>query len=185
MPTTRDANVVLLDASAIVSFSEGGSLYHLSVYLGERAAITLDVHRELLRLSHSQFPGLRALERLGWPPGAPRALPPDLLEDALQLRKLETDPGAHEHANKGEISTALLAGRLRDDGVVVIMDDRLGRKLLRRRGIAFLTSAQLALEMAAQGALDDDAARAVYAQASPQELDRFEQRLAGVRATPA
>jgi hypothetical protein len=185
MVTTRGAPCVLLDASAIVSFSQGGALYHLTVYLGDRAAITLDVHRELVGLSQRRFPDLVALDRLGWPSGEPRALPPDLLADAALLRKLESQPGAHEDANKGEISTALLAGRLRDNGVVVVIDDGLGRRLLMRRSISHLSAAQLALEMVIAGALEEEEGRAVYEQAAPRETRRFEQRLARLRADAA
>ena len=183
MPTARDASVVLLDTSPIVSFSEDGALRQLSLYLGRRAAIALDVHRELTRLSRARFRSLRRLQDLGWPSGEPQALPPYLLADAVQLQRLEVQHSTLRPGHAGEIATALLAGQLRSRGVLVIMDDRLGRRLLRFRGIAFLTSVQLALEMASQDALDEREARAVYAQASPEELDRFEQRLASARAS--
>ena len=43
------AERVLLDTSAFINFAEGGALFQLAGYLGERAAITLDVDLELRR----------------------------------------------------------------------------------------------------------------------------------------
>jgi hypothetical protein len=64
-----------------------------------------------------------------------------LLADAADLRRLHSAPGAHEAANRGEIATALLAGRLGD--TVAITDDDLGKRLCRTRGVPRLSTAQL------------------------------------------
>lgn len=179
----RDAERVLLDASVIVNFADAGMLIPLAGYLGSRAAITLDVDRELRRLAGSSRPALATLDRMRWPSGEPLALPPDLLADAEALRKLHAPPEAHEAANRGEISTALLAARL--SNTVVVIDDVLGKRLCQHRGVPRLSSAQLAAEMVAAGALDEEAGYAVFNVATPAEVGRAEFQQAVERARTA
>lgn len=169
---TRDAPRVLLDASVIVNFADTGMIIPLARYLGSRAAITLDVDRELRRLAGSSRPALATLDRMRWPPGDPLALPPDLLADAEALRKLNTPPGAHEAANRGEIATALLAARLAD--ATVVMDDALGKRLCKQRGVPRLSSAQLAAEMVAAEAFDEEAGYTVFDEATPAGIGQSE-----------
>jgi hypothetical protein len=169
---SRGAERVLLDASVIINFAEAGMLIVLARYLGSRAAITLDVDRELRRLAGGSRPELATLDRLKWPPGEPLALPPDLLSDAEALRKLHSPAGAHEAANRGEIATALLGARL--PGTVVVMDDALGKRLCQHRGVRRLSSAQLAAEMVVVGELDEDAGYAVFDVATPEGVGREE-----------
>src|SRR5262249_7996378 len=161
----RDAERVLLDSSVIVNFADAGMLIPLAAYLGQRCAITLDVDREIRRLTATSRPELATLDRLRWPPGQPLALPPDLLADAQGLRTLCTPSGAHVAANRGEVATALLAARL--SNTVVIMDDALGKRLCQHRGVPRLSSAQLAAEMVAAGALDAEAGYTVFDLATP------------------
>lgn len=165
----RSATRVLLDTSAFISFAEGDALRELARYVGDRAAIALDVDKELGRLARGRFPQLQNLERLGWPTGDPLALPPDLLADAEDLRRLNSPPGAHEAANRGEIATALLAGRLR---IPVVMDDELGKRLCQARGVERLSTAQLAAEMVASGAFEEAAGFAVFEIATPSQVGR-------------
>lgn len=164
-PVAGRAERVLLDTSAFMNFADGGALIHLSGYLGKRAAIALDVDVQIRRNTAGRFPALKTLGMLKWPSGEPLALPPELLADAEALRRLHSEPGAHEAANRGEIATALLAGRI--TGVVVIMDDFLGKQLCRNRGIARLSSAQLAAEMVVAGALDEETGLRVFDAATP------------------
>ena len=164
------AERVLLDTSAFINFAEGGALIQLAAYLGRRAAVTLDVEVELRRNAAGRFPPLKTLAMLKWPPGEPLALPSQLLADAEALRGLHSAPGAHEDANRGEIATALLAGRLAD--AVVIMDDELGKRLCRTRGVPRLSSAQLAAEMVVAGALDDETGLRVFDVATPHGVGR-------------
>lgn len=164
------AERVLLDTSAFINFAEGGALIQLSAYLGGRAAVTLDVDAELRRNAAGRFPALKTLGILKWPPDEPVALSPQLLADAKALRGLYSAPGAHEDANLGEIATALLAGQLGD--AVVIMDDELGKRLCRTRNVARLSSAQLAAEMVAAAALDDETGLRVFDVATPRGVGR-------------
>lgn len=172
IPVARTAARVLLDTSPFISFAQGGALFQLAGYLGNRAAVALDVAEELRRNSAGRFPELKTLGLLGWPPGEPLALPPELLADAADLRRLHSDPGAHEAANRGEIATALLAGRLGD--AVVIMDDDLGKRLCRTRGIPRLSTAQLVAEMVVTEALDDATGFAVFDAATRASAGREE-----------
>ena len=163
---------VLLDASAFINFAEGGALFQLAGYLGERAAVTLDVDLEVRRNSVGRFPALKTLTMLKWPGGEPLALPPELLADAEALRRLHATAGVHERANRGEIATALLAGKLGD--ALVIMDDELGKRLCRTRAVPRLSSAQLAAEMVAAVVLDDQTGLRVFEVATPNGIGRAE-----------
>lgn len=156
----------MLDTSAFINFANGGALIQLAAYLGNRAAIALDVDRELQRNAAGRFPALKTLGMLKWPPGEPLPLTPKLLADAEALLRLNSAAGAHEDANRGEIATALLAGQL--EGVLVIMDDHLGKQLCRERGIPRLSSAQLCAEMVAAEELDDDTGLRVFDAATPE-----------------
>jgi hypothetical protein len=168
----RRAAQVLLDTSAFINFAEGGALFQLASYLGAPAAVVLDVDVEIRRNASGQFPALKTLGLLNWPSGEPLALPPDLLSDAEALRRLHSAPGAHERVNRGEIATALLAGRI--PGAVVIMDDKLGKQLCRLRNIARLSSAQLAAEMVVAGGLDEETGLRVFETATPSGVGRVE-----------
>lgn len=179
----RDAERILLDASVIVNFADAGMLLPLASYLGSRAAITLDVERELHRLAGTSRPELATLDHLRWPVGEALALPPALLADAEALRKLHSPAGSHEAANRGEISTALLAAHL--PNVVVAMDDALGKRLCQHRGVPRLSSAQLAAEMVAAGALDEEAGYEVFEVSTPDGVGPTEFQQAVERARAA
>lgn len=183
IPVAGRAERVLLDTSAFINFADGGALFQLSAYLGRRAAVTLDVDVELRRNAAGRFPALKTLGMLKWPTGEPLALPPELLADADALRTLHSAPGAHEDANRGEIATALLAGRLGD--AIVIMDDELGKRLCRTRGVPRLSSAQLVAEMVAGGALDDETGARVFDASTPHGVGRREFENAVERARDA
>jgi hypothetical protein len=183
IPVASRAERVLLDTSAFINFADGGALFQLAAYLGSQAAVTLDVDIELRRSAAGRFPALKTLGMLKWPPGEPLALPPDLLSDANALRRLHSTPGAHEAANRGEIATALLAGRLAN--TVVIMDDDLGKRLCRTRGVPRLSSAQLAAEMVAAAFLDDETALKVFDASTPHGVGRSEFDKAVERARDA
>jgi hypothetical protein len=75
-------------------------------------------------------------------------------------------------ANHRGIATALLAGRLGD--AVVIMDDDLGKRLCRTRGIPRLSRAQLVAEMVVTEALDDATGFAVFDAATRASAGREE-----------
>jgi hypothetical protein len=179
--TAGPAENILLDTSVIVNFADAGMLIPLAQYLGPKAAITLDVDRELRRLAGTSRPTLATLDRMSWPAREPLALPPPLLADADALRKLHRAARAHEAENAGEISTTLMATTI--PSVVVIMDDELGVNLCRFRGLSRLSSAQLAAEMVAAGALDEESGLKVFDTATPAHVGRpgFEEAVARAR----
>ena len=177
----RTAERVLLDTSVIINFAQAGALLELARYLGERGAIVLDVAEELRR-NTDRFPQLANLAEIGWPHGEPLALPPDLLADAEALQRLHSREGAHEAENRGEIATALLAARLR---AIAVIDDALGKRLCRMRGVARLSTAQLAAEMVAAGALEDERGFRVFDLATPSPAGRDEYREAVEKAKHA
>lgn len=182
---SRGANIALLDTSVVLNFADGGALYQLSSYLGPKAVITLDVERELSRLAGTSRSELVALERLGWPPGDALALPPDLLADAEDIRRLNARPGEHAQANLGEISVALLAPRL--NNAVVVMDDVFGKKLCHMRGVSRMSSAQLSAEMVATGDLDPGTGLAVFQVSTPDGVGKpeFDEAVADAKAALA
>lgn len=182
---TQGVDIALLDTSVIVNFADAGALIQLAAYLGPKGTITLDVERELNRLMGTSRPQLITLTRLGWPPGEALGLPPDLLADAEDIRRLHAKPGEHQAANRGEISVALLAPRL--DNAVVVMDDGLGKRLCRYRGVPRLSSAQLSAEMVADGAFDDATGFEVFDIATPSGIGQaeFQQTVADARVALA
>lgn len=179
----RRATRVLLDTSPFISFAQCGSLIPLARYLGDTAAVALDVALELRRNAAGRFPELKTLDKLRWPTGDPLALPPDLLADAESLRRLHARAGAHESENRGEIATVLLAARLGD--AIVILDDELGKKLARFRSLPRLSTAQLAAEMVAAAALDEDSGLAIFDVATPRGVGKSEFSAAVGRAQSA
>jgi hypothetical protein len=181
--TAGSAETVLLDTSVIVNFADAGMLIPLAHYLGSKAAVTLDVHRELGRLAGSSRPELTTLDRLKWPTGEPIALPPELLADADALRRLHSNPDEHEAAHLGEITTALIAPRL--PNAVVVMEDGLGKRLCRTRDLPRLSSAQLAAEMVVANAMDPESGYTVFEIATPDGVGRAEFDQAVARAREA
>jgi len=167
-PIASGADRVLLDTSVFINFAEAGALFQLAKYLGDRASIVVDVDSEIRRNATGRFPALKTLPLLGWPEGEPLALPPRLLEDAKGLRRLHRQPGQHADSNSGEIATVLMATQL--EGVVALVDDRLGKQLCRMRGIPRLSSAQLVIEMMVAEALDEETALRAFDIATPPDV---------------
>jgi hypothetical protein len=178
---TRAFERVLFDSSAIITFVEAGEIVRLSTYIGTKGAITLDVEHELLRLSQTRFPGLIALQRLDWPPGEALTLPPRLLQEAEDMRKVELSPGAPTDKDRGEVTTALMTQHL--GNAVAVMEDDFGKRICARRNIPRMSTAQLAAELVETGALDNESGFAVFDRATPSHVGRseFEQTLATVR----
>ena len=172
MIVTRAFERVLFDSSAIITFVEAGEIVRLGGYVGAKGAITLDVEQELLRLSQTRFPGLIALERLRWPPGDALTLPPHLLQEAEDIRRVERAPGAHEDKDRGEVSTALMTQHL--GNAVAVMEDAFGKKICARRKVPRMSTAQLAAEMVAGDVFDLESGFVVYDRATPDHIGRSE-----------
>lgn len=178
----RDARRVLFDASPLISLGQGGVLFQLAFYVGDRGAVTRDVHNELVRLL-DKFPDLRTLARLKWPPGEPLDLPPALLREAEDLRRAHAEPGMHANANRGEIATALMAQHLGD--TLTVMEDHLGKALCSRRSIPRISAATLVAEMVAAGSLGDQEGFHAYDCATPDGVGRSDFDAAVARAAAA
>jgi hypothetical protein len=181
-PLARDARRVLFDASPLVHLGQAGLLIPVAGYLGARAAVVRDVHNELVR-NRDRFPDLRALSMLRWPPGEPLDLPPDLVADVEGIRRLHTEPGAHPDKNRGEVATALLAGRLGD--ALAVMDDYLGKRLCQMRAVPRLSTALLVAEIVAAGAVGEPEGAKAFEQCTPSGVGREEFDRAVERATAA
>lgn len=189
---SRTASDVLLDASVLCHFAKHGLLQKLRDYLGDRAHITPDVERELLRLSaRSEFRQLFAyLAKDGavvrsegkWPKRT-KNLPDTLKPQFSNLLELKRAIGEHERAHAGEIATVLIAKHRRSD--LVIMDDDWGSDFAAKfHGLTVMSTARLALEMAAGGALSDDEGFLVFDSATPDGVgrDRYEDGLRRLRS---
>jgi len=174
----RDAKTVLFDTSPLVNLGQTGLLFPVAGYIGSRGAISRDVHNEIIR-NLDRFPDLRALSMLRWPPGEPLDLPIHLLADAEGIRRVNAEPGDHEDRNRGEIATALIAYDRGD--TLVVMDDRLGKRLCQLRRLPRLSTAQLIAEMVAFEAVGEDEGFRAFDHATPTgvgrpEFDRAVQR---------
>lgn len=147
------ARLVLLDASVPHRFCEAQMLPQLMTYLGASARITPEVAAELKRSARGQrFAGLRLLERAAWPE-VTDVLLPDLRVRFEHYRRAAQQPGDPPTRHIGEITTVLMAAHLKAD--LVIIDDELGKRLARKHQLDRISTAQLALEMVAYGALDE------------------------------
>ena len=171
IPLARTTARVLLDTSPFISFAQGGALFQLAGYLGNRAAITLDVAEELRRNSTGRFPELKTPGFLAGRPASRSRCRPICWPTPPICAASTRPPAPTIAANRGD-ATALLAGRLAD--AVVIMDDDLGKRLCLTRGIPRLSTAQLAAEMVVAEALDDATGFAVFDAATPAGVGRKE-----------
>lgn len=182
---------VLLDASALCRFAEQGLLHELRSYLGDRARITPEVTRELLRLAerpefrqlhdYLATDGVVARSRGKWPKRTGQ-LPDALKPEFARVLELKRAVGEHERAHAGEIATVLMAAH-RQAGLVVIDDDWGADFAAKVHGLAVMSTARLTLEMVACGALDEDAGFLVFDSATPPGVgrERYRERLRQLR----
>jgi predicted nucleic acid-binding protein len=174
------ASDVLLDASVLCHFAKHGLVEELRDYLGDRARITPDVEREVLRLlGRSEFGQLHdyltndgaVVRREGKWPKRTKNLPDALKAEFSKLLDLKRAIGEHERAHAGEIATVLMAKHRSSE--LVIMDDNWGSDLARNTyGLEVMSTARLALEMVAGGALSEDEGFAVFDSATPNGVGR-------------
>lgn len=160
MEITTDWSRVAPDAGPFFRFGSAGYLLDLVAYLAAKAAITREVETELLRNARKdKYAFLRALQHLQ-PPLDVLDLSPKSAEELLDRVRAARKPGDHPDAHKGEISVVLLAVELGD--TLVICDDPLGKRLAKKKGIARLSTVQLAAEMVAVGELSHEAGVAIF-----------------------
>jgi hypothetical protein len=151
MPLAAEARLVLLDASVPYRFCEAQILPELIRYLRANAWVTPEVQDELRRgAKRSEHAGLRLFGAAGWPQ-VTDVLPPVLRREFEHVRRAVQEPGDAPERHAGEIATVLMAGHLHAD--LVIMDDDLGKRLLKKKRLARISTAQLVLEMVAGGVL--------------------------------
>ena len=182
----------MLDASTLCHFAETGSLSELRAFLGDRARMTKEVERELLRLAAArpEFSALSdyltregAVSRTSgkWPKTT-KNLPDSLKEEFATLLGLKRKLGEHERAHAGEIATVLVAKHRVSD--LVIMDDDWGAQLgSEKHGLDVMSTARLALEMVAAGAMTEELGFRVFDNATPDGVgrERFAEALGRLR----
>ena len=177
---SHSASDVLLDASVLCHFARHGLLHELRAYLGDRARITPEVTRELLRLSdrpefrqlHDYLAtgGVVARSQGKWPKRTGQ-LPDALKPEYIRVLELKRAIGEHERAHAGEIATVLMATHRHSD--LVVMDDDWGADFAANvHKLAVMSTARLTLEMVASGALGEDEGFLVYDGATPQGVGR-------------
>lgn len=182
MISAAEAKMVLLDATVPHRFCEAQLLLELISYLHDSAWITPEVGDELRRSARrNRYAGLRVLEHTSWP-NVTDVLPPELRREYRDLKRAAQQPGDPPEKHIGEITTVLMAAYLH--AAVVIVDDRFGKALARRKGLARLSTAQLALEMVHGGSLSEDEGFAVFDSATDNSVGRarYEQALRDSRA---
>ena len=171
---------LLLDASVLCRFAEHGLLAELRSYLGDRARITREVERELLRLAgtaefrqlhdHLARDGSAARARGTWPKRT-KNLPDALKPEFARILGLKHALGDHERAHAGEIATVLMA--VHRGTSLTVIDDDWGSDLARRTyGLDVMSTARLVLEMVVSGALAEDEGFAVFDSATPRDVGR-------------
>jgi hypothetical protein len=164
------ATLVLLDVSVAHRFCEAQLLPDLIRYLRDPGCATPEVLSELQHSARGQrYAGLRLLEHTGWPKVS-GALPPELRREYWDLKRAAQQPGDPPEKHIGEITTVLMAAHLHAD--LVIVDDRFGKALARRKGLARLSTAQLALEMVCDEHLTEEEGFTVFDRATEEGIGR-------------
>ncbi len=160
MLSAAGAGIILIETTVPHRFCEAQLLPELIRYLGTKAQATPEVIGELERRAQLRtHAGLRLLGMAGWPT-ATDPLPLDLRLEFERLRRAAQQPSDHPNAHIGEISTVLMANHLVAD--LVVIDDEFGKALAKKKRLPRLSTAQLALEMVAEGALDESQGLTVF-----------------------
>jgi hypothetical protein len=157
-PSIAAAGIVVVDSSPVRNFVRAGAQRAFVDFLGERARLTVDVHRELEDAAVSS-PGLRMLLR-DWPPHEPVALPDDLMQKAADILGFVAEDPHPSLQDLGEVTCVLLAQRLRDSGQcadpVLLLDDvRHGKNLAAPRRLTVVDTPALIIEMVCAGAIPE------------------------------
>lgn len=192
MHLVRDANSVLLDSSTFYRFCDAQLIAVLKGFLGAKARITREVsrelfvapldgvHRDLSQLQDPPWP-----KKTGHVPGPLRADADRLITEArLEEARARGVPisaiPACRHA--GEVTTVLMGQHLHAD--LVVVDDRFGKKLARARKVPRISTAELSLQMVADGVLNDDEGFSVFDCSTPRRAGRprYNQALQSARA---
>ena len=171
---------MLLDASTVCHYAQHGGLQRLRDFLRDRARITREVERELLRLSkrpelaqladHLAKDGAVARTEGKWSK-LTKNLPDDLKDEFARLLGLKHALGEHDRAHAGEIATVLIAKYRGTE--LVIMDDNWGCDFARRTyGLEVMSTARLTLEMVICGRLDEEEGFRVFDSATPHDVGR-------------
>jgi hypothetical protein len=187
-PRYRGALVVLADATAPYAFCSVGAGRALIDYLGPCLVVARDVLGELRR-NQPRCPGLRTF--IEWAEAAEALRVHDLtLEHAVEvadLLRLYQLPGEHPREHLGEVATVYAAIELQEAGrsPLVCVDDQLGKKLCRGRGLDFADTPALLVEMVCEGVLDERLGQRIWQALFPQQRAlwaRFHQRVEAARS---
>lgn len=172
--STHGAKVVLLDSSPFFRFCDGGAVIYLNAYLRKRAHITLEVAEEL-KLNSTTYVDLQTLDRMHWPPPENvHELPSELKQELLDILRGLHEPGDHPMKHAGEVSTVLMAQHMGRE--LIVLEDRDGKALARQRDVPRVSSAMLAAEMVAMGAMEERVGYAVFDAATPDGIGENEWR---------
>jgi hypothetical protein len=190
-PRYRAGFVVLSDATAPYAFSSVGAGGALIDYLAPRLVVARDVLAELRR-NEARCPGLRTF--VDWADADEDRRIHDLtiahaieVADLLRLYQL---PGEHPREHLGEVATVYAAIELQEAGErpLVCVDDQLGKKLCRSRGLDFADTPALLVEMACEGAVEDRLGQKIWQALFSERRalwSHFRQRVAEARASRA
>lgn len=155
--------MVVVDTSPFSRFNDVGLALKLSDCL-PGAVIPPEVKDELRRAPLSTCAALRLIAKsTGWPTCV--ALNTQNQRDLLHIAQLHHQPGDHATKNFGEIASVLLARQI--GASLLVLDDELGVKLARARGIARLSTAELAANAEIAETLTPAEARMVFLAAAP------------------
>lgn len=157
-----DLDRVYLDTTVFVNLGQAGALIPFVRFVNERARIVREVDTEIQSLStRTDFAFLKTLRMIrGWPPIPPIDLPAILTMEVLDVKRAYGRPGEHALEHLGEIASVVAAAA--DGGSAVVSDDGLAGKMCALRDLGRLTTADVALEMAARGELDHESARDAF-----------------------
>jgi hypothetical protein len=177
MQRTSDWDRVYVDTSAFIYFDKAGPglCMAFSNYLGEKLRISTDVETELGRSHRATVKFLMLVKN--WPPGGAQELPPHLTDEARRIIELSHEEGDPKDKNAGEVTTVMCAQQ--DGKAMVVLEDKLGKKQARDRGVKRLSTAQLAAEMAAVGVLTEEQGYAVFRQCIEGVEQKPEQQVKG------
>lgn len=159
-----DQPVLLADTGPFCRFSEASDAHvdALVDYMGDTLQITQDVSIEIQRLAKQRFPRLNRLSWKGFPASDPITITDkrllDQIENIIDGRRRHS-PG-HFMEDRGEVATILVAKSM---GCPVLIDERWGKETFAvRKDVATFSTEDLAVEMAAAGALSPNDAYEVF-----------------------
>jgi hypothetical protein len=176
--------LLLADTGPFCRFADAGDEHidALAEYAQTHIRIVHDVALEIDRLSKTSHPRLKRLQWIDFPPGEPITITDARLlsqiEDICAGRRRQS-PG-HFMEDRGEIATILVAKRM---NCPVIVDEKWGREIFApKKNVSVFTTEDIAVDMAVNGNLTDDAAFDVFRRVFHRSRVQFDIRVNEARA---